>query len=100
MFQQFVLSRVKTLISKLNAPCLLHICGDNSLTLDAMGQTGVDILSLDQCMDLAESRKIVLTAVLGGNVDPINSFLMGIGEDVERHPEHCLEVQGPVTLFS
>lgn len=94
MFRELVLPRLKILIRKLDVPCLLHICGDTSPILEAMWESGAAFLSLDQCMDLEGARKKVPTAVLGGNVDPINSLLMGTREDVERETIDCLRKAG------
>jgi len=54
MFRQFVLPRLKTIIGSLDVPCMLHMCGDTSPMLDAMAESGAEIISLDQCMDLSK----------------------------------------------
>jgi uroporphyrinogen decarboxylase len=94
MFRQFVLPRLRTLTEKLPVPCILHICGDTSPTLDAMRESGAKVLSLDQCMDLSGSRAVVQHAVLGGNVDPINSLFMGSKEQVVDDTLNCLRSAG------
>jgi len=94
MFRQFVLPRLKILTEKLIVPCILHICGDTSPTLNAMGECGAHVLSLDQCMDLSGSRAVVPQAVLGGNVDPINSLFMGSKEKVGNDTLNCLRSAG------
>jgi MtaA/CmuA family methyltransferase len=81
-FRKFVLPRLQKITAKLDVPCILHICGDTSPVLDSIGQAGADVLSLDQCMNLAESRSTLPGAVLGGNVDPINSLLNGSREQI------------------
>ena len=90
MFHQIVLPRLQRLTSKLSVPCILYICGDTSSLLEAMGQTGAEVLSLDHCMNLSESRAIAPKAVLGGNVDPVNSLLMGTKEQVVTDTLNCL----------
>ncbi len=94
MFRRFVLPRLQTLTSQLSVPCILHICGDTSPTLNAMGETGARVLSLDQCMDLSASRTMVPGAVLGGNVDPINALLMGTEAMVVNDTLNCLRTAG------
>jgi len=94
MFRRFVLPRLRSLTNELKAPCMLHICGDTSPTLQVMQETGFQVLSLDQCMDLSKSRDLVPEAVLGGNVDPINSLLMGTREQVVEDTLHCLRTGG------
>jgi MtaA/CmuA family methyltransferase len=90
MFRQFVLPRLKKITQSLRVPCILHICGDTSPTLEAMGESGAKVLSLDQCMDLAHARAVMEDAVLGGNVDPINALLMGSKEQVVDDTLNCL----------
>jgi uroporphyrinogen decarboxylase len=94
MFRKFVLPRLQRLIHGLNVPCILHICGDSLPILDAMEEAGAHVLSLDQCMDLSKSRAIVPSGVLGGNVDPINSLLMGTQEQVVHDTLKCLRTGG------
>jgi uroporphyrinogen decarboxylase len=45
-------------------------------------------------MDLSQSRDLVPEAVLGGNVDPINSLLMGTREQVVEDTLNCLRTGG------
>jgi len=94
MFRELALPRLQSLISHLDVPCILHICGDTSPILSIMSETGADVLSIDQCMELTESRKTVPEAVLGGNVDPIQSLLMGTREQVEKDTLNCLRTAG------
>lgn len=93
-FRKFVLPRLQTIIGKLEVPCILHICGDTLPVLDRIGQTGADVISLDQCMNLAESRSTLPGAVLGGNVDPINSLLNGSQEQIAEDTLNCLRTAG------
>jgi len=93
-FRKFVLPRLQAITAKLDVPCILHICGDTAPVLDIMGQTGADVLSLDQCMDLAASRSVVPGTVLGGNVDPVNSLLNGNREQIAEDTLNCLRTAG------
>lgn len=94
MFRDFVLPRLKVLIGNLTVPVILHICGNTAPMLEAIGESGAHVVSLDQCMDLADSRKRLDGAVLGGNVEPITALLMGTREDVVKDTTHCLETAG------
>lgn len=94
MFKQIVLPRLQHLLRNLDVPCILHICGDTSPILRFMGETGADVLSLDQCMEFTASRGTVPEAVLGGNVDPVQSLLMGTRELVEKDTLNCLRTAG------
>lgn len=94
VFREFVLPEIQILIDALDAPCILHICGDTSLLLESMAGTGADVLSLDQCMSLSEARKKVSSIALGGNVDPTNVLLMGKEEQVVENTLNCLQSAG------
>ncbi|MFH1489086.1 MAG: uroporphyrinogen decarboxylase family protein [Pseudomonadota bacterium] len=94
MFRRFVLPRIQRLKSRLDVPVILHICGDTGPILEAMGESGAEILSLDQCMDLAASRGRVPGKVLAGNVDPVKSLLMGDREAVKKDAIQCLGKAG------
>ena len=94
MFRDFVLPRLKMLFAELAAPAILHICGNTAPMLEAMEESGAHVLSLDQCMNLADSRQRLGKAVLGGNVEPVTALLMGTREDVEKDTVRCLETAG------
>ena len=93
-FRKFSLPRLQAIIRKLDVPCVLHICGDTSPVLEDIGQAGADVISLDQCMNLAESRSTIPDAVLGGNVDPIKSLLNGNQEQIAEDTLNCLQTAG------
>ena len=94
VFRELVLPRLRTLLAALQVPCILHICGDTSITLDAMAETGFHVLSLDQCMDLGKARSRLPGVTLGGNVDPIKSLLMGSRQQVIEDTLKCLRSAG------
>ena len=94
MFRRIVLPRLQKIVNELRVPCILHICGDTTSLLESMAQTGASVLSLDQCMDLAEARAVIPKAVLGGNVDPVNSLCMGTTEQVEADTLRSLSKGG------
>ncbi len=94
MFQRFVLPRIQKIRSRLQAPLVLHICGKTTLLLESMNASGAAVLSLDQCMDLAEARKLAPDATLGGLVDPVRSLMMGTVDDVVDDTRKCLQTAG------
>jgi len=94
VFRDLVLPRLRALLGGLGVPCILHICGDTFITLDAMAETGFHVLSLDQCMDLGEVRRRLPGVALGGNVDPIRSLLMGSRQQVVDDTLNCLRTAG------
>jgi MtaA/CmuA family methyltransferase len=95
IYGEMVLPHLQRLISNLSIPVILHVCGDTNPILDMMAETGARILSLDQCMDLVHARqKLRGRCGIGGNVDPINSLLLGSVEDVKRETLRCLQQGG------
>jgi uroporphyrinogen decarboxylase len=62
---------------------LLHICGANQPALAAFAETGADLLEIDHKVPLAEARRLAGPAVsLIGNLDPVQTLLLGTPEDV------------------
>jgi uroporphyrinogen decarboxylase len=93
-FRDLVLPLIQDLTSALSAPCILHICGNTAPILNSMEQSGADVLSLDQCMNLSESRQKAPDVSLGGNVDPVNSLLLGDEKQVVENTLNCLRSAG------
>ena len=74
----------------------LHICGDNTRTLDLFAQTGADIIAIDHAVDLALAKqKIGGRACLIGNLDPVAVMLQGTAGQVESAARGCLEAAAP-----
>ena len=95
MYREMVLPCLQRLIESLKIPAILHVCGDTEPILNMMAETGAKILSLDQCMDLAKAKQTVGGRCgIGGNVDPINTLLLGTVEDVKRDTLRCLQQGG------
>jgi MtaA/CmuA family methyltransferase len=94
-YREFVLPSLQRLIENLKIPTILHVCGDTQPILNLMTETGAKILSLDQCMNLALAKKTVAGRCgIGGNVDPIQTLLLGTPEDVKRETLKCLQQGG------
>jgi [methyl-Co(III) methanol-specific corrinoid protein]:coenzyme M methyltransferase len=94
MFDQWVLPRLQRIIGNLALPCILHICGDTTPLLPSLVETGARVLSLDQCMNLRESRRGAPRATLGGNVDPVKALWLGSEEAVRQDVFRCLAEAG------
>ena len=68
--------------------------------MDAIPDTGIDILSADHAIDLAEARKIVGTKIaLMGNVHPIDVLWNGNPELVKQESLKCIEAAGKEGKF-
>ncbi len=94
LFEEWVLPRLQRIMRNIDLPCILHICGDTSSLLRAMSQTGAEVLSLDQCMNLKTARADSPGVTLGGNVDPVNSLLLGSTQTVKEDTWNCLRQAG------
>lgn len=70
---------------------MLHICGDSTHIWHDMVETGAEILSLDNVVDLGEAKNQVGNSVcLMGNVDPVGVLARGTQEEIHQAVRHCL----------
>lgn len=87
-YREFALPYCKQLVDKIhsyNKEATLHICGDTLKILPAMLETGADVFSLDQAVDLEKVSQILGgEAAILGNVDPVNILRDGSSEEIER----------------
>ena len=69
-----------------------HICGNTTKITEAMLESGCDMLSIDAKVDISYARKVAGDKMpIIGNVDPINTMLLGAPEDVEREVLRCID---------
>jgi MtaA/CmuA family methyltransferase len=95
LYRSMVLPELQRFIKGLKMPTILHVCGDTEPILDMMAETGANILSLDQCMDLGKAKQhLAGRCGIAGNVDPINALLLGTVDDVKRETLKCLTQGG------
>ena len=74
---------------------IYHVCGDTIPIMDAIPETGIDILSADHAIDLAEARRIVGDRIaLMGNVHPIDVLWNGDPAMVKQESLRCIEAAG------
>lgn len=76
-FEQFVFPFAKQLIEELPRPTVLSVCGNTNKSMDLLGQTGADAISVDQTNDLAASRAGMAGTLLFGNIDPVATLWRG-----------------------
>ncbi len=70
---------------------LLHICGDNTLIIEKMADTGADIIEFDYKVSMAYAKQKVGDRVcLMGNLNPCGALLDGTPEQVEQ--EACAAI--------
>ena len=67
---------------------LLHICGDTTIIIDEMANTGAHILEIDWKVDLQGARAVVGNrCALMGNLDPSSVLLQGTAGGVRKAAE-------------
>lgn len=97
MFRQFALPGLQAQVQAIHAlglPAVVHVCGKTHLLLEALAETGGEVLSLD-LVDLAEAKTRVGDRVcLMGNVQPAQMLLEGTPEQIEQSCIECLRAAG------
>ena len=98
-FKEFDLTYTKELVKgwkeDYGVPVIYHVCGDTIPIMDAIPETGIDILSADHAIDLAEARSIVGERIgLMGNVHPIDVLWNGDAETIRKESLKCIEKAG------
>lgn len=97
-YREFALPYCKLLVDKIHShdkEATLHICGDTIKILPAMLETGADVLSLDQAVDLEEASRILGDrAAILGNVDPLHILKDGNAEEIERAVRSVVDQAG------
>lgn len=77
----------------------LHICGNTTALLPALGSLDWDILDLDWMVDLGEARRVLGPGrVLLGNVDPVRIVRDGDPPAVRAALAACREAAGPAWI--
>jgi MtaA/CmuA family methyltransferase len=95
-YRKFALPYEKALVKEIDVPTILHVCGDVIYILDDMIGTGIDCLSLDEQMDIADVHKRI--AVLG-NVAP-GLLVRGVPEEVRAACDKVVALKERVVLSS
>jgi MtaA/CmuA family methyltransferase len=86
---------VKDWKADLKVPVIYHVCGDTIPVMKEIVATGVDVLSLDHAVDIAEARSIVGNDfTLFGNVHPITTLWNGTPADIRRESLECIQKAG------
>lgn len=93
-FRRLVLPRHQRIFSawkNAGAITVLHICGDNSRSLELFAETGADIVAIDAQVDLAFAKQQIGDRVtLIGNLDPVRVMLQGSPMDVQARARDCI----------
>ncbi len=99
MYREFALpyeQRIFDAVREMGGIARLHICGNTTRHVPAMGESNADIIDLDWMVDLNTARQTLGDAVpLCGNFDPVAIMLQGTTEQVERAVRDCVSAAGP-----
>lgn len=96
-FEVFSLPYIKQIVSEVkkthpSLPIILYASGSGGL-LERMAKSGVDIVSVDWTVDMAEARqRIGHDIAVQGNVDP--AVLFGTPETITSRIQECVEKAG------
>jgi len=99
MYRRFAMpyeKRIFDAVHEMGALARLHICGDTNNIVDAMVETGADIIDLDHMVDMeAAAAKYGDHVSFCGNFDPTSVMLDGTPEEVYAAATHCMQIGGP-----
>lgn len=94
-FEEFALPYLQRVIAEVKTaqrPVMLHICGDIRDRLRLIAEAGVDSVSLDAKVNIAEAKALVGDEIcLAGNVNPVDKLEFGTAADVKNAALACLE---------
>jgi len=103
MYRRFALPyerRIFAAVHEMGALCRLHICGNTNRIVDAMAESGADIVDLDHMVDMAGAAvRYGDHIAFCGNFDPVAVMLKGTPDTVYVATRHCME-NGGVRAFS
>jgi uroporphyrinogen decarboxylase len=69
-----------------------HICGDTTAIVADMVESGCDMMSIDNRVDLAYTKQVAGNKVpILGNVDPVEVLYLGNTHDVDLAVKNCLQ---------
>jgi len=76
-----------------NGMVCYHICGDTKHIIPEMVKTGPDMISIDNRVPLALAKEYIQPYMpLVGNVDPVETMILGTPEDVDKAVKECVKV--------
>jgi len=103
MYEEFALPYEKRVVEeahRLGLPYGLHICGDTSLIIQKMLETGTDAVELDYKTDSELAHSVCRDRVVFiGNIDPSGVIALGTAETVQSAVRNLLEIYGDSPRF-
>lgn len=98
MYREFALpyeQRIFEAVHELGGAARLHICGDTTHILEAMTESGADIIDIDWMVDIDGAARVFDgKAALCGNFDPVVVMLQGTPEEVRAAVLDCQQKGG------
>lgn len=95
IYQNTVQKYLKDIINEINKKAVssLHVCGDTRKYMNMMVESGAEILSLDQIMDMEWVIKNVPDDVfVAGNLDPVEVMENGNYESVYKEAANLMKI--------
>lgn len=93
-YLEFVLPYTKELMQEIHdagGMVCYHICGDTTSIVEDMVESGCDMLSIDNKVDLKRTKERIGEKVpLLGNVDPVEILILGGPKEVELSVKKCI----------
>lgn len=84
-YEKKFFDRIESLKADYDFHTLLHICGDNTLIIEKMADTGCDIIEFDYKVSMAYAKEKVGDRVcLMGNLNPCGALMSGTTEQVQE----------------
>lgn len=69
-----------------------HICGDTKKIIPEMLKTKPDMISIDNRVPIGFAKELIQPYMpLVGNVDPVETMILGTPEDVDKAIKHCIK---------
>jgi MtaA/CmuA family methyltransferase len=82
-FKKFVSQYMAKVVAGINAPTIMHTCGNSMPIMNLMIDTGVNGVSVDQKVNVGKAKAVIQgRAAIIGNVDPVSILLEKRPEDV------------------
>lgn len=88
LFRSVEVEPLRLLTSSLDAPCILHICGDTFKILEDIPKTGARVFHIDPKTNLEDARVRAVGISLAGGVDT-TLLLRGTGEEISKASVAC-----------
>ena len=91
-YRDFLIPIHSLLAEEIDAPIILHICGDTSDRIDYIARTGMEAFHFESKVDACHAVKVALDRIiLVGNINNPTTLLFGKKEDVKKEVEYAID---------